>query len=104
MTEDYEHMEPGEEIRSISGHYTMEKELLIRHAKRDVLVVVGHTIIDSACCGAGGCRYAFVPGYVSAPRNHAGISRVDPITDPADRDAVAELIHAAETVQQIIFA
>jgi hypothetical protein len=103
MQEDYRHMEPGEQIESVSGHYTMEKEFTVEHGARAVLVVLGHTIIDRACCGAGGCRYAYVPGYVAAPRNAAGVSRVEPITDPAAQDAIEQLIHQKEIVQQVTF-
>ena len=54
VAEEYAHLEPGEEIRSVSGYYTMEKELRIEYGGREALVVLGYTIIDNACCGAGG--------------------------------------------------
>ena len=51
-------------MRAIGGSYTLEKEMKLLHADREVLVVLGHAFIDSSCCGVAGCRYAFVPGYL----------------------------------------
>ena len=109
MAEDYVHLEPGEEIHSIAGYYTMEKEMLLQHGGRDVLVVLGHTIIDGACCGAGGCRYALVPGYVvelrtGADEHGAPVSRVECIEDTAVRRELEDMIHARETITQVIFS
>ena len=108
MPEEYAHLEPGEQIESVSGHYTVEKELRLEYQGRALLVIIGHTIIDRACCGAGGCRYAFVAGHLVQYRTRtnslgAAVSLVEPVDYPADRDAVEQLIHDAETVQQVIF-
>lgn len=103
MGQDYTHMAPGDRIESVAGHYTMEKEFVVEYAGREVLVVLGHTIIDRACCGAGGCRYAFVPGAILTPRGQGPVSRVEPVQNSADQEAIEQLIHSLEIVQQVIF-
>ena len=108
MPEEYTHMQPEERIESISGHYAMEKEFLVEYGGRQALVILGHTIIDSACCGAGGCRYAFVPGYVLAYRarnNPAGaaVSLVEPVAGHEERGAIEQMINEMEIVQQVLF-
>jgi hypothetical protein len=103
LEQDYTHMEPGERIESVAGHYTMESEFTVEHGGRRVLVVLGHTIIDGACCGAGGCRYAFVPGFVIAPRGGGRTTRVEPIDDTDDQRDIEQIIHSREIVQQVIF-
>lgn len=71
-TREFIHRPIGEEVRAISGSYTLEKEMKLPHADREVLVVLGHAFIDSSCCGVAGCRYAFVPGYLFLPIAPAG--------------------------------
>ena len=108
MPEEYSHLEPGEQIESVSGHYTVEKDLQLEYQGRALLVIIGHTIIDRACCGAGGCRYAFVPGYVLAYRarnNPAGaaVSLVEPVAGHEERGAIEQMINEMEIVQQVLF-
>lgn len=109
MTEEYNHLEPGEEIRGVSGYYTMEKEMRIPHAGREALVVLGHTIIDNACCGAGGCRYALIPGFIVEWRARTSsrgepVSLVEPIDDAETQLAIETIVNSLEVVTQIVFS
>lgn len=109
MAEEYLHLEPDDMIESIAGHYTMEKEFFVEQGGRKVLVVLGHTIIDRACCGMGGCRYAFVPGFLAGGEtlhrvDGKRITPVEPVDDERDREAIAEKINALEVVQQVVFS
>ena len=104
----YIHRPLGEEVRAIGGAYTLEKELRVPHAEREVLVVVGHAFIDSSCCGVAGCRYAFVPGYVQAwhdLRSEEGlpVTTVESIRDRAEQRAIEKAIRAHELIQSIEF-
>jgi len=101
------HITPGETVESISGSYTAEKELTIRHNGRDVIVVIGYMIIDRACCGTGGCRYALVAGYAAGERSKkpdgTESTPVEPVADEMAREQISEAINNLETVNQVIF-
>ena len=104
----YIHRPVGEEVRAIGGSYTLEKEMKLPHAGREVLAVLGHAFIDSSCCGVAGCRYAFVPGYLKRwhdRKNEEGlpVSMVDSIRDPAEQRAIEKLIREEELIQSIEF-
>ena len=104
----YIHRPIGEEVRAIGGAYTLEKEIRVPHAEREVLVVLGHAFIDSSCCGVAGCRYAFVPGYVQAwhdLRSEEGlpVTTVESVRDRAEQRAIEKTIRAHELIQSIEF-
>ena len=108
MTKEYTHVDLNEEVESISGHYTLEAENVLKHNGKDVLYLIGHAVMDSSCCGVGGCRYALVPGYLVEWKNKqddAGnsISEVEPISDEETKSKIQSMIREAETVQQIQF-
>ncbi len=60
---DYTH-EVGNEVRSISGTYSLEKEDIIEVKGKEILYAVGTALLDTSCCGPWGCRYVLVPGYL----------------------------------------
>ena len=104
----YIHRPIGEEVRAIGGSYTLEKEMKLPHADREVLVVLGHAFIDSSCCGVAGCRYAFVPGYLQGwhdQKSEEGlpVSTVESIRDLTQQRAIEEEIRGQELIQSIEF-
>ena len=104
----YIHRPIGEEVRAISGSYTLEKEMKLPHADREVLVVLGHAFIDSSCCGVAGCRYAFVPGYLQRWHDRSSedglpVSMVESIRDQAEQRAIEAAIREKELIQSIEF-
>jgi len=105
----YEYVHPDEmEVRAISGGYEIEKEVLLEMDGRDVLCLVGNGVVDSSCCGVGGCRFAYVPGFIVGYRvrqNKRGewISLVEPIEDPETRTRVRLALEETEMVQQVNF-
>jgi hypothetical protein len=104
----YTHRPFGEEVRAIGGAYYLEKELRLDHRGCEVLVVVGTGVIDSSCCGTGGCRYAFVPGFLRGWHDQTGeddlpASTVEPIRDKADRSEIEKKVREREIVQSIEF-
>ena len=108
MTKEYVHVGLKEEIKSISGYYMLETENVLKHKGRDVLYLLGHGVIDSSCCGIGGCRYALVPGYIVGWKNKkdaAGnpVSEVEPVSDDKSRAEILNMIRETEIVQQIQF-
>ena len=107
MSQEYVHR-LGDEIRSISGGYTLQKEGFLELGGREVLYAVGYGVMDSTCCGVGGCRYALVPGYVKAHKvrqNPEGlwVSDVEPVEDAGARDDITRAIQRREEVQQVQF-
>ena len=108
MTKEYAHVGLNEEIESISGYYMLEEENVLKHNGRDVLYLLGHGVIDSSCCGIGGCRYALVPGYIigwKIKKDAAGnpVSEVEPISDDKSKAEILGMIRETEIVQQIQF-
>jgi hypothetical protein len=107
MIKDYS-PELKRQFQSISGRYELEKEARIRVDGKNVLYVVGNAIVDSSCCGVGGCRYALVPGYLQRykiRKNDHGlwVSEVEPVVDPESRKKITQLIKRKEWVNQVQF-
>jgi hypothetical protein len=107
-TREYVHLPLDEEVTAIGGSYRLVKEGRLEHDGREVLYIVGHGVFDTTCCGAGGCAYALVPGYIVHHRtttNDSGlpISHVDPITDNPTQREICRLIKSRETVQETRF-
>lgn len=107
MVKEYTH-ELEKEVLSISGRYELEKEEIMDHNGREILYVVGSAVVDSSCCGNGGCRYAIVPGFIRAWKskiNKAGfpISEVEPITEQILRAGIRKILEKKEWVSQVQF-
>ena len=93
-------------INTISGYYTIEKEENINFKGRDFLYVVGMGIIDSSCCGEGGCRYALVPGYVqSSEQDEKGVTvaEVEPVVSKDEKAEIIKMLKEQEAVTQVEF-
>lgn len=109
MSEEYVHIEPGDEVESIGGRYVVEKELRLRLDGREFLAVIGFAVMDKACCGpGGGCRFAQVAGYILEWRgavNEAGaaVSRVESVTNEDERRRIHEMIDERELYCQVNF-
>ena len=107
-TIDLVHPSLHEEVTAIGGHYILNKEERMLFAGREVLYLVGAAILDTTCCGTGGCGYAVVPGFVrewKGRQNERGlpVSQVEPVTDGETRKEIQRLIFKKEMVQQVRF-
>jgi hypothetical protein len=107
MTE-HIHQPPGTEIQSIGGHYTITEEGRMDYRDRTLLYVVGVAVIDRSCCGAGGCRFIHVPGYITAWKHQSGIdglavSAVETVADRKDRKAIKALLDLQFPHSQVFF-
>lgn len=99
MKKDYIHPKLNEEVTSIAGSYTPEREIKVNVNDRDILAVIGFGVVDTSCCGMGGGRFAVVPGYIvdyKYAENDEGrsMSQVEPIED--DWDVRREIIRRIE--------
>ena len=105
---DFVHPELNEEVRAIGGHYVLTKEIRTSLRSNAVLYFVGYAVIDTSCCGVGGCIYATVPGFISKWKykktiNNRPVSMIKPIRDPAIQREIRKLIEDREKIHQINF-
>jgi hypothetical protein len=99
MKQDYVHQKLGQDIQSISGTYTPQKELKLEHNGKPVLCVIGMAVVDTACCG---------PGYVVTwkdRQNESGlaVSQVESIEDEKARQAVQKILRDTENINNFNF-
>jgi hypothetical protein len=97
-----------EEVAAIGGSYRLVKEERLELEGRQVLYLIGHGVFDNTCCGAGGCGYALVPGFITAWKTATSeeglaVSGVEPIDDDAVRRRISRMITSRENVQEVRF-
>jgi len=107
MTRTYTH-ELNREIQTFSGWYKLHKEERIGLMGREFLYVVGDAVVESSCCGVGGCRYAVVPGSIvswKSGTNEEGLftSVVEPIRDEEVQEELRKIVSEREEVSQVQF-
>lgn len=105
---EYVHQRLDQEITAIGGTYILVKEVRLPFNGREILYLVGHAAFDTTCCGAGGCAYALVPGYILSWKDRAdkdgrAISRVEPVRDRDVQERIRHRIETKEVVQQVTF-
>ena len=106
--QEFVHPKLGQEVTAIGGHYVFGKEIRLPYNDREILYFVGYAVLDSTCCGVGGCAYVLVPGYIRQwkyKKNHsdATVSLVEPIYDRTDQKQIRKLIQNKEMVYQVTF-
>jgi len=106
--QDFVHPNLGEEITAIGGHYVFNKEIRMPFNEREILYFVGYAVVNTSCCGVGGCAYAMVPGFVrdwkyKKSKAHLPVSKVAPVCDMGDQKEIRRLIQKREVVQQVTF-
>ena len=105
---EYIHRPLDEEVRFISGYYLLTDENRLPHGNGTVLVLMGHAVVDTACCGTTGCGYALVPGFVERwkyKQNGDGlaVSQVIPIQDDELKAQIESKIRKDSFLHQVIF-
>jgi hypothetical protein len=105
---DFVHPELGREITAIGGHYVFVKEIRLPYRDREILYFVGYAVLDSTCCGVGGCAYVLVAGFImqwkyKADESGVSLSRVEPIRDEMIQKEVRAAIRKMEMVYQVAF-
>jgi hypothetical protein len=105
---EYVHLELGEDLQGLAGYYTPLKELRLETNGREVLCVIGMSVVESACCGGGTFGYATVPGYILSWKertndNGLAVSRVEPVTDEMVKREVSTKIREGENIFNIDF-
>ena len=105
---DFIHPVLNQEVRTISGHYILSREEQLSYNGRKVLYLIGCAVVDSSCCGPGGCAYALVPGYIRQWKyrltsDNRPVTQVEAIRNINVRQALQRLIKEKEPVQQVDF-
>ena len=108
-SQDFVHPLLGREITAIGGHYVFNKEIRLPFNDREILYFVGYAVVNTSCCGVGGCAYALVPGFIKNWKyqktgDGAFVSQVEPIRDLEEQKEIRRLIQKKEVVQQISFS
>lgn len=106
--QDFSHPALSEQVTAIGGSYVLIKEVRQPFADDELLYLVGAAIIDTSCCGAGGCAYALVPGFVREWKykydaHGRPVSLVSPVTDDRIREKIRTAIMKKEFVHQVSF-
>ena len=107
-TRDFVHPELGSEVTTIGGHYVFCKEIRLPFNGRELLYYIGYAVLDSSCCGVGGCAYVLVAGFVKQWKyktNQDGscISKMNPIRNQLVQKDIRKLIEKKEMVFQVTF-
>jgi hypothetical protein len=105
---DYAHPKLGQEISAIGGHYVFTDERRIPYNDREILYFVGYAVLNSTCCGVGGCAYVLVPGFIlewkyKKSRGDAFVSQIEPIRDFQVQQEIRRLIQRKEIFHQVTF-
>ncbi|MDX9820044.1 MAG: hypothetical protein RBT16_14130 [Desulfococcus multivorans] len=105
---DFSHPELNAPVRAIGGSYYLLKECRLTVDGEEILYLVGVAVIDTSCCGVGGCAYALVPGAVRDWHYKTGedgrpMSRVRPVSDETARKKIRAMIIQKEPVHQVDF-
>ncbi len=100
--------EMNTEIRSISGYYTYLGEMQLKIGDRAVLCAEGVGVVDRSCCGAGGCSFFEVAGYMVSWKksiNSSGnaVSDVIPVEDDGERNLIKQVLRKIYTQAQVNF-
>ena len=104
----YTHAALDEHIVAIGGYFKITEEKRIAFDGEEVLYLMGIAHMDNACCGAWGCCYAIVKGFIedwkyTEDQDGYAITRLTPVADPSDQEQIRKSIMSDEMVQQVIF-
>ena len=62
--EQYIHPELNKKVEFFGGSYLFLEEGKLSYQGKEVYYLVGMASVESSCCGARGCAFIKVPGYV----------------------------------------
>jgi len=105
---DFTHPALNEAVTAIGGSYYFTSEVREEFEGDDLLYYIGAMVVDTSCCGTGGCAYVMVAGFVREWKSKTGdngrpVSRVSLVTQKARQDRIAAFIKKKHMVQQVTF-
>jgi len=101
----FAHPELNQPVTAIGGNYVITGEQKISYGNRQLLTFAGHAVFDTTCCGAGGCAYTLVAGFIDSYRcgkdaSGRWLSKIKPIrADYLKKDITARVLSRKETFQ-----
>jgi len=107
-TQEFVHPRLGQEVTAIGGHYVFGKEIRWPFQGREILYFVGYAVLDSTCCGVGGCAYVLVAGFIRKWKykkndNDCPVSQIELIQARLDQQQIRNSIQKKEMVYQVTF-
>lgn len=107
-TQEFVHPRLGQEVTAIGGHYVFGKEIRCPYHGREILYFVGYAVLDSTCCGVGGCAYVLVAGFIKKWKfkkndKDCTVSQIEPIQARLDQQQIRKMIQKKEMVYQVTF-
>jgi hypothetical protein len=104
----FTHMPLNTEVVAIGGNYVLTHEKRMTVKGKEILYYRGAAVFDTTCCGAGGCAYVYVPGFIVAWKKEkksdgSEISLIAPVRDPEEREAIRRAITETEQLFQVNF-
>jgi hypothetical protein len=108
MRKNFKHFAIGEEIRSAAGGYIVQKEALTKIGEKEILYYIASAFFDTSCCGAGGCGYAIVVGYVAdhqfkQDKNGTLLTEVETIESENEKEKIKKILLDKEKLDQVVF-
>lgn len=105
---DFTHPALNEPVSAIGGQYVFTRQQRIGVNGGEVLCYSGYFVLDQSCCGAGGCAYALVAGFVedwnyAAAADGRPVSRVRPVADKIMQKRIEALIRKTDPYIQVSF-
>ena len=104
----YIHRPFTDEVMAIGGHYRFTDEIRLEFEGNELLYLKGYAVFDTTCCGAGGCSYILVQGFIDKwkSRKEGGffISQIKPVKDQNLQNRIVKKLKENELVQQVQFA
>jgi hypothetical protein len=105
---DYVHRPFSDEIIAIGGHYRFTDELRLTFEGSQLLYLKGYAVFDTTCCGAGGCSYILVKGFIEKWKTRKDgdfyVSQIRPVKDDNLKNRIIQHLKEKELVQQVQFA
>jgi len=101
----FTHPELNRPVTAIGGSYVITGEQKISYGDGQLLTFAGHAVFDTTCCGAGGCAYTLVAGFIDSYRcgkdaSGRWLSRVKPVRDDhLKKEITARLLSGKDTFQ-----
>lgn len=108
MQKVFKHFDVGEEVRSAAGGYIIQKESTLTIREKEVLYYTASAFFDTSCCGAGGCGYAVVVGYLTKHKFNqndprAQLSEIETIESENEKEEIRKILREKENLDQVVF-
>ena len=93
----YIHPELNEKVEFFGGSYLFCEEGRLSYQGKEVFYLVGMACVESSCCGARGCAFIKVPGYVFSWKQRMDehgqvLSEIERIEDQESQKEISKIL------------